>query len=781
MSYRQYFKYFRFGRKKAGPNYYDGRGKSVCQRAHGKEALIRTKEIKVTKSEDAFMHLLMLNHPWRTDVDEWIGVGKIHSCYQTLAVELLGREMIRDLAEGLLVVLDYGIVYDNPLRHDGHDVGKDIEWTEDQKNVIRLVRARLETQRECLLLVTGAAGTGKSTVLEEVCRIAKHEKFEPIRLAPSGVAAVNIKGSTLHSWFRLTKAERPAPEGNSYAIREQLMDIADRGLMPLFLVDEVSMISATLFSTISRALQEAAYADMGKPFGGFPVVLFGDFGQLGPIGKKFGETDWIWKSDVYERFERVDLCEPCRQSGDAGFSSMLDDIRRGNFTPEMVSVFAEICGHSEEIPEDAIHLYPFKKAVEEYNLKRLQSLHGDNWYSIAYDNAGITEDATKREAIEAETGLLSVLWLKIGARVMCTSNVDVAGGIVNGTTGEVVRLCGQHVVQVKEDLTGRVFNIQQECRRTRFNGQERRQFPLIPAWALTIHKCQSLTLNKVVVNVRDVFACGQAYVAMSRVRTRHDLFINSWSESILSVKHAVKTRLTKDSEAARTEKDEEIDRLEENPEYESEGSVPESSWKSGLKELRLRGWDDYSRSSEEGLLSLDVCSSSIDQETAPGYWTLNSVSKVVKEEVDGEPGVRGRNAVEEQALGRPECNVNSNVGVTGTREGTKVDVVEPEVMGDVFPIVKYVGNCSRSAPSKKRIFSEVDDVGYLAVSRRSKKGRAIPSRKRTRQGSVNDTEIEEESDGVREGGSTASSRRFDCNESRKRKRQKLTDLSNGLE
>lgn len=106
MTYRQYFKFFRFGKKKAGSNYVDDRGKNVCQRAHGKEAMIRTREIRVTKAEDAFMHLLMLNHPWRTDVDSWIGVGKDQETYQSMALEFLGRGRIEELAEDLLVVLD---------------------------------------------------------------------------------------------------------------------------------------------------------------------------------------------------------------------------------------------------------------------------------------------------------------------------------------------------------------------------------------------------------------------------------------------------------------------------------------------------------------------------------------------------------------------------------------------------------------------------------------------------------------------------------------------------
>jgi hypothetical protein len=592
MKYHEYFKFFRFGKRKSGPNYVDGRGKDVCRRGVGKESLIRTREIKVTRSEDAFMHLLMLHHPWRTDVESWIGTGTDHETYQSLAVEVLGRQRIQELAHGLVAVLDYGNVYENVVDDHFINVPTEIEWTEDQKNVLDMVTQRIQSKQECLILVTGAAGTGKSTVLEETCRIAKNEGFEPIRLAPSGVAAVNIKGQTLHRWFKLTMSGRQS-EGNSYAIREQLMDIADQGLSPIFLIDEASMISGDILSVLSKALQEAVNTGIGVPFGGIPVILFGDFGQLGPVNKSFDRTDWIWNSEIYRWFERVDLIQPCRQSGDVEFKSLLDDIRCGMITSTTVSMFLDICKQSSDIPEDALHLYPFKRDVDRFNLNELQNLPGEDWYSIAYDNAKITKNEDRRRAIESETGLASVLWLKVGARVMCTSNVDVVGGVVNGTTGIVVRFYDQDVVQVREDNTGRIFNIQQECRRTKFNGQERRQFPLVLAWALTIHKCQSLTLNKVAVNLRDVFASGQAYVALSRVRTSNDLFIKNWSaKGLLSVKHAVITRLTKDSEASRTKEDEEMDKQEELDSEAGGGEVSNMR----QHELRLQGWEDYTNS-----------------------------------------------------------------------------------------------------------------------------------------------------------------------------------------
>jgi len=231
MTFLDFFKFFRYGKMKKNPFYVDQSGRYVTKRPSGKEALTRTRDIKVTKPEDAFMHLLMLYHPWKKgeDVNTWIGGGTSYETYQDLAEEHLGRDKIGELAEGLLIVLDHGNIYNNPAHEDILDESKDMQWTEDQKKVIDAVKDDLHSLEGCRILVTGAAGTGKSAVLGEICRIAKNERFEPVRLAPSGVAAVNIKGQTLHHWFRITKmgGHQGFPLCDSYAIRVQLMDIYD--------------------------------------------------------------------------------------------------------------------------------------------------------------------------------------------------------------------------------------------------------------------------------------------------------------------------------------------------------------------------------------------------------------------------------------------------------------------------------------------------------------------------------------------------------------------------
>ncbi|KAG0196046.1 hypothetical protein BGX33_002187, partial [Mortierella sp. NVP41] len=196
------------------------------------------------------------------------------------------------------------------------------------------------------------------------------------------------------------------PNCNFTKIREDLMDIWDKGLRPFFLIDEASMISGMMLTALSDALQKAAEVDRGISFDGFPVVMFGDFGQLGPINKALDTTDWLWKSDDYRSFQRMDLLQACRQSADPGFKSMLDDVRRGELNVAMASVFLEISLASKSVPDDAVHLLSYNREVAEINRKKLRDLPGEEWCSVARDNAGITQDEAKRDALEAETGLV---------------------------------------------------------------------------------------------------------------------------------------------------------------------------------------------------------------------------------------------------------------------------------------------------------------------------------------------------------------------------------------
>lgn len=565
MSYKKYYEEFNYAVVKDKSRLFkDKMNRNVCQRMT--PAIVRSRTPNITNSEDAFMHLLMLHWPTRKDVNEWIGTGRQYAKFQELAVAVLGRDRIAELAPGLLIVIDFGTLPQVPAAPDV--ITDNIDLTADQTMIYEEVKSRLLQQEGgCRVLVTGAAGTGKSTLLRIISEFGRRNRYQPVMLAPSGVAAVNVKGETIHRWFRISRMSKGSYfVGNPYSVREQFIDMSVKGRKPLLLVDEASMISGKLLSAMESTLSNAAHI-AGTVFGGIAIVFFGDFGQLGPVNRSQKKVDWFWNSDSYKNLERFDLTSPCRQNTDVEFKTFLDDVRKGSLSISSTQVFAEILinggARGERIPEDAIRLMTHRKQVEGFNTQCLDRLPGEVWTSVAEDDGGYIQDRDLSDTIESETGLLSSLSLKVGAMVMCTSNIDVLQGLVNGTVGKVVQIYGCDIIEIETPL-GQRFRIGKEYRTTGRGNHERFQLPLVPSWAITIHKAQSLTLAKVAVSLGNVFSSGQAYVALSRVRSRGDLYILDCDlKKMLCVAHAVKVRLTKDGEQARSLEDEVLEAIEE--------------------------------------------------------------------------------------------------------------------------------------------------------------------------------------------------------------------------
>lgn len=583
MTYKKYYEQFNYvtvqNRMRMFKDERRPRGRDVCQRRD--QAITRTRTLNVTKSEDAFMHLLMLHWPVRKDIDKWFTIENHCSTFQALAVSKLGRRKILSLAPGLLVVIDFGTLPQVPAEPDS--LLDKILLTVDQQTIYDEIKRRLLDHNEaCRVLVTGAAGTGKSILLKIVSEFSRRNGYHPVVLAPSGVAAVNVRGETIHRWFRFSRMGNGSYfVGNQYSVREQLVDIVVKGLRPLLLVDEVSMISGTLLSSMERTLSGATHIT-GQVFGGIAMVFFGDFGQLGPINRSQKAIDWFWKSEFYKEFTRFDLITSCRQNTDKGFKKFLDGVRKGHLSRSNFKVLVDIAGNGGQgtggIPPEAIKLMTHRWQVETINKKCLDSLSGELWTSFAQDDGGYIKDQSISGNIASETGLLSILHLKVGAMVMCTSNIDVAHGLVNGTVGKVMCIHEGDIIEI-ETVQGQRFRVGKEYRTTGRGNHERYQLPLLLSWAITIHKAQSLTLGKVAVALKSIFSTGQAYVALSRVRSRADLFILDLDlKKMLKVAHAVKVRLTKEDEEGVGIEDEVLEAIEDE--------IDEEGVENALKNLR---------------------------------------------------------------------------------------------------------------------------------------------------------------------------------------------------
>lgn len=372
------------------------------------------------------------------------------------------------------------------------------------------------------LFVTGRAGTGKSTLLRV---LRDHIVDEAVVLAPTGLAAVNVGGQTIHSFFgfppRLIRTEDIRRSRNGRLMRK----------LKLIIIDEVSMVRSDLMSAIDQSLR----MNRGRPreaFGGVRLLLFGDLHQLPPVVQgdvvehlesEFGGPFFFQVPSLGDGagVSLLELDQVFRQSEEA-FLHVLNRIRDGDATEEDLVVLNERTHPIRTLGEgdSFVILTPTNAAAQRINTAYLAALPA---VERTYE-AGITgEYADGAHPTDAS------LLLKEGAKVILLRN-DPDRRWVNGSIARVARLEDKRVWIELDGKTHEIEPVSWEARRYAFDQVSEkivenitgtfRQFPLRLAWALTIHKSQGLTLDKVYIDLgRGTFAHGQAYVALSRCRS----------------------------------------------------------------------------------------------------------------------------------------------------------------------------------------------------------------------------------------------------------------------
>lgn len=396
-----------------------------------------------------------------------------------------------------------------------------IEATADFEAVRRFIAGG-----EGHLFVTGKAGTGKSTLLR-----ALHESDDraAVVLAPTGLAAVQVGGQTLHSFFgfppRLIKPDDIRPSRKLGLMRK----------LKRLVIDEVSMVRSDLMDAIDRSLRLNRKAP-DQPFGGVQLILFGDLHQLPPVvqdgevrayledrfgGPFFFDADGFRDSAAH----RVELGHVFRQQ-DARFLEALNQIREGEPTEAGLGLLnSRVCSLDDLPRRDAyVILTPTNQAAQEINVAFLNALTGRSAVHEAVVGGQFSDGAQPTDP---------TLLLKEGAKVIMIRN-DPERRWVNGTLAVVSRLEEDRVWIEIDGVEHEVEPAIWESLRYDYDAREDRivesvvgtfrQLPLRLAWALTIHKSQGMTLDRVYVDLRrGTFAHGQAYVALSRVRTLEGL------------------------------------------------------------------------------------------------------------------------------------------------------------------------------------------------------------------------------------------------------------------
>ncbi|RJQ51639.1 MAG: WYL domain-containing protein [Actinobacteria bacterium] len=385
------------------------------------------------------------------------------------------------------------------------------------------LRLMEETSQD--VLVTGRAGTGKSTLLEYF-RSVTNKRI--VVLAPTGVAAVNVSGQTIHSFFRFL------PDTTPDKIR-RINDPLYRELDAI-VIDEISMVRADLLDLVDVFLRKNGRAKHA-PFGGVQMIFIGDLYQLPPVVtthereflEKRYESEYFFDSDAFGavEFELVELEKVYRQT-DELFLSLLNAVRNRSITDEEIdSVNARLARGDEDIPDGAIHLTTTNAMARERNEAQLARLAGKTHSFEARLEGEFDEKSLPTDPL---------LTLKEGAQVMLLNN-DPEGRWVNGTIGVLedvkrnallVSVAGGEAEQVETVTWSRhrfVWDDETRSVATEVVGTFT-QFPLKLAWAVTIHKSQGKTFDAVAVDIgRGTFAPGQLYVALSRCRTLDGVFL----------------------------------------------------------------------------------------------------------------------------------------------------------------------------------------------------------------------------------------------------------------
>jgi hypothetical protein len=395
-----------------------------------------------------------------------------------------------------------------------------------------------------IIFVTGGAGTGKSTFIRELR--ARFSEKQSVVLAPTGVAALNAGGQTIHSFCKLPL--RPVmPQDIRKAEETDVIEALD-----LLIIDEISMVRADVLDGVDAFLRINRKSE--QPFGGVQIVLVGDLFQLPPVVTSRDEeligqlysTPHFFSARCLKglKFFPVELEIVYRQR-DASFAALLACIRDGEGASDAVRRLNEACV-GRALTGHHLILVPTRKAAAEENEARLAALPGKlRTYEARCEGSFVKAGEDRLPAPQ-------ILALKPGAQVMFVRN-DAERRWVNGTVGVVTSLHdAKVVVRLDDGTTHDVETI--EWQDVRYGVDEKTkeivdevagtfiQFPLMPAWAVTIHKAQGLTLARVMVDLaRGAFAEGQVYVALSRCQTIGGL----------SLRRAVRVHEVRCSEAAR--------------------------------------------------------------------------------------------------------------------------------------------------------------------------------------------------------------------------------------
>jgi ATP-dependent exoDNAse (exonuclease V) alpha subunit len=400
----------------------------------------------------------------------------------------------------------------------------EIELNEQFKKAIELME---NTNKH--VFIKGKAGTGKSTLLNY---FRSKTKKKIVVLAPTGVSALNVKGETIHSFFGF----RPNVTIQNIKTLPKKDTIIYKNIDTI-IIDEISMVRADLLDCVDYFLRLNG-KDKNIPFGGIQMIFIGDLYQLPPVVtskekelfRRYYKSEYFFDAKVFKEInvEFIELEKVYRQS-DEKFIELLNEIRRNELKEESLTLLnSRVYSNPPSDDEYLIYLTPYNEIAKKINIERLNTLKGKlyQWNALVYGE--FNDEFYPNDLI---------LSLKKGAQVMMLNN-DSLGRWVNGSVGKVVGIKNNEIIKVRfndgriEDVTPYTWEI------FHYKYDEKRdilytetlgtftQYPLKLAWAITIHKSQGKTFDKIYLDLgKGAFAPGQVYVALSRCTSFDGIYL----------------------------------------------------------------------------------------------------------------------------------------------------------------------------------------------------------------------------------------------------------------
>lgn len=384
-------------------------------------------------------------------------------------------------------------------------------------------------------LVTGAAGTGKTFLLNRFIRLAKADKKHVSVTATTGLAATHLGGTTIHSWSGIGIHDSISTNFADHISkgRREIIEKTD-----ILVIDEISMLHDYRLDMVDEVCRLVREDD--RPFGGIQIIMCGDFFQLPPINRGDSrQGGFVVNSEVWRELNpTIIYLETQHRQDDESLINILTALREGDIRRNHAELLLERVDVDAPDSSDLTELHTVNIDVDSINAGRLSELHGDE---LEYHQA-TTGSQNYVENLQRSVLAPDVLVLKQGALVMAVKN-DPSRRYANGSIGKVIDFEPGTEYPVVEYRNGKSVTMMPDTWELRDGDKKRAsisQIPLRLAWAITVHKSQGMTLDAARIDLRKAFVEGMGYVALSRVKNLSNMYLTGINQMALRVSEDAK-------------------------------------------------------------------------------------------------------------------------------------------------------------------------------------------------------------------------------------------------